>query len=316
MTVCVAAICKSPDNAFPAILGASDRMVTATDIEFEPQRPKILPLTTSIVAMLAGDSTLQWEVLLNVNSEIIARINAEPKKWLNVRDVADWYARSYNEAKLKRAENAILAPLGLSRDSFITRQHELDSDLIRKLATELKNFDAPDVETIFAGFDTWGPHIYVAYNSQVNCLDPIGFAAIGIGCRHANSQLMFSRHTSDRPFPETLLLIYSAKKRAEAAPGVGEGTDMFRIGPQLGSYTVISQDVLDTVETIYKETLTATQEVLQRGEQKINQYIEQLTKAPPTEKQTAISEAIAAIKAGAEVKAKGTVKHPDPPPNK
>jgi integrase len=43
---------------------------------------------------------------------------------------------------------------------------------------------------------------------------------------------------------------------------------------------------------------------------------EQLTKAPPTEKQTAISEAIAAIKAGAEAKAKGTVKHPDPPPNK
>jgi hypothetical protein len=107
-------------------------MLTAGDIEFEPQQSKIQPITNSIVAMIAGDSAMQQEVLLSLGAEVIPRIKAEPKTWLSVRDVVDWYARSYSNAKLKRAENAILAPLGLNHDSFISRQHELDSDLVHR----------------------------------------------------------------------------------------------------------------------------------------------------------------------------------------
>ena len=41
---------------------------------------------------------------------------------------------------------------------------------------------------------------------------------------------MFARQTINSPFAETFLLVYSTKKGAEAAPGVGVGTDMFTIG--------------------------------------------------------------------------------------
>jgi hypothetical protein len=102
MTVCVAAICKSLGSAFPTILGASDRMLTAGDIEFEPDRSKIFPLTSSITIMLAGDSAMQLEVMLDVNAQVAARIKFDPKNWWNVRDVADLYVRYYNKAKLKR----------------------------------------------------------------------------------------------------------------------------------------------------------------------------------------------------------------------
>jgi hypothetical protein len=86
MTVCVAAICKSLVSDLPTILGASDRMLTAGDIQFEPQQSKIVALTTSIAIMIAGDSAMQAEVMQNVNADVYRRIEAEPKNWWNVRD--------------------------------------------------------------------------------------------------------------------------------------------------------------------------------------------------------------------------------------
>jgi len=146
----------------------------------------------------------------------MARIKSEPNNWWNVRDVADLYARYFNEARLRRAENAILAPLGLDKGSFIGRQRELDPQLVQTLAAELRSFNAPDVETIFVGIDTTGAHVYVAYNSEISCLDAVGFAAIGYGARHASSELMFAKHTNQRPLPETFLLVYSAKEKGRS----------------------------------------------------------------------------------------------------
>jgi hypothetical protein len=276
-------------------------MLTAGDIEFEPEQPKILPLTTSIALMLAGDSAMQREILQGVFPEIAQQIKAEPKNWWNVRDVADRYVHHFNEARLRRAENAILAPLGLNRDSFVSRQREMGPQLVERLATELKNFQVPTVETIFAGNDATGPHIYVAYDGEVNCLDAVGFAAIGSGSCHANSELMFARHTVARQFAETLLLVYSAKKRAEAAPGVGIGTDMFTIGPLLGSYKSIEPHVLEGIEKIYQTTQKANRKAIQRAEQSAKTYMDEISRASATTKEQA-TEVKAASETSAEVK--------------
>jgi hypothetical protein len=287
LTVCVAAISKSPKGEGWVVLGASDRMLTAGDIEFEPEQTKIQPLTTSIAVMLAGDSAMQREVVQNVYADMMMRIKSEPSNWWGVRDVADLYAHYFNEAKFKRAEKEILAPFGLNRDSFISRQRELDPELTQKLASELKRFTPPEVETIFAGNDVTGAHIYVGYNSEVHCLDAVGFAAIGSGSRHANSELMFAKHTIHRPFAETLLLVYSAKKRAEAAPGVGTGTDMFTIGPLLGSFSPISQDVLNGIEKIYQVTQRANRKAIQKAEESAKQYLDEISRAASAKKDQA-----------------------------
>src|SRR5260221_2478193 len=51
MTVCVAAIGNNGQSVF----GASDQMITAGDIQFEPAQQKIWKLSPHIALMVAGD---------------------------------------------------------------------------------------------------------------------------------------------------------------------------------------------------------------------------------------------------------------------
>lgn len=234
MTVCVATRCH--ENI---VFGASDRMLTSGDVEFEPDTAKIIPLTTSIVAMTAGDSAFQAEIIWQLFSTLKIRLEKEPKKWLSVRDVAYLYQYCRTEIKKKRAEVSLLVPLGLDQNSFISRQKEMAPDFISKLIKELVNFNVPSIETILAGVDDQGSHIYTILDDDIRCDDAVGFSAIGSGYWHANSQLMLARYHYEAPMADSLLLTYMAKKRAEVAPGVGKGTDMFTVGPQLGSYTRI-----------------------------------------------------------------------------
>src|SRR6202040_4052952 len=103
------------------------------------------------------------------------------------------------------AEMRALGPLSLTLDSFIKRQKEMTPEIVKELTSAIVNFDMPEIEAIVTGIDDTGAHIYVVTNSAVACRDAIGFAAIGIGYWHANSQFMFAGHNRMRPLPETLL---------------------------------------------------------------------------------------------------------------
>ena len=265
-------------------------MLTAGDVQFEPPQTKIVSLTTSVVVMVAGDSAMQVEILYKVREVVQARVIAEPTNWWNVEDVAKLYSRFYGEARRARAERALLSPLGLNWESWIAHQQQLAPQLVTQLATELINFEAPKVSTIIAGVDVSGAHIFVVHGSDVTCQDSVGFAAIGIGNWHADSQLMFAGHTRTRPFPRTLLLAYSAKKRAEVAPGVGPETDMFLVGPQLGSYIQIGDHIKEALEEIDLENRKKLQRAAIKAEEKVQTYVEELNRATPTPpQQTAAS---------------------------
>ena len=271
-----------------AIIGASDRMLTSGDIQFEPQQPKIIQLTTSIFIMVAGDSSMQAEIIQNVRFEVNKRIATEPDNWWDVRDVANLYSHYYNDARFKRAEKNILSLLGLDNNTFIAKQKEMDSGLVRQLATELINYEAPRISAIFAGIDNSGAHIYVADNENVSCQDLVGFAAIGVGSWHANSQMMFAGHTKFKLLPETLLLVYSAKKRAEVAPGVGEATDMVMVGPALGSFSPIGNHVLDKLKEIHKSEQKREIKASTKAKESVNQYVEELAKDATAKNQATI----------------------------
>lgn len=157
--------------------------------------------------------------------------------------------------------------------------------LVRQLATELINFSMPKLETILTGVDPEGTHLYVVDGSDVECLDRVGFAAIGIGKWHANSQFMFAGHDRSKPFPETLLLTYAAKKRAEVSPGVGEGTDMFTIGPSLGSYFVISPEILGNLERMYQATRSRERKASVKANTEVNTYVQNLIGAATAQSQ-------------------------------
>jgi len=122
---------------------------------------------------------------------------------------------------LATACKQILTPLGLNRTSYLDRQQQLSSELVIQIADKLMKYESPRVQAIVMGVDTSGGHIYICDNGTITCQDAVGFASIGIGYWHANSQFMFAGHTKHKPMPETLLMTYFAKKKAEVAPGVG-----------------------------------------------------------------------------------------------
>src|SRR5260370_23144265 len=125
VTVCVAALCEGG-----VILGASDRMLTSSDVEFEPPQPKIFVLTKSIVVLMAGDSSLQLEILYRLQAEVNRRIDANPTQWLKVSDMAELYAEYYRAVRAKRAETQILAPLGLTHATFFSQPNQMDTALV------------------------------------------------------------------------------------------------------------------------------------------------------------------------------------------
>jgi hypothetical protein len=254
-------------------------MVTAGDVEFEPPHKKIFSLTSSIAVMVAGDTAIQSEILMKVQEIVNIRIQSEPSNWWRVSDVAELYRRCYNEVRALKSEQKLLAPLGLTHDTFIARQQELLPALVTQLATELINFDMPGTQTIFAGVDETGTHLYVANGGDIVCHDAVGFAAIGSGYWHADSQLMFAGHGRGSSLAETLLLVYSSKRRAEVAPGVGEATDMFFVGPQIGSLSNLGDHVRGKLEEIYQATQDGIAAVNLRAKKGIHQYVKEINDA-------------------------------------
>jgi len=92
------------------VFGASDRMLTGGDVEFEPSQSKIIDLTSSIAILVAGNTAMQIEIAYKVRSEVRTRLEAEPDNLRTVSDVADLYSYYYNEARLKVPKIQFLHP--------------------------------------------------------------------------------------------------------------------------------------------------------------------------------------------------------------
>jgi hypothetical protein len=292
MTVCIASISRNifPDQPGFMVIGATDGMLTGQEmIEFEPKRAnKIFHFSTSISGMFAGEFGFQTEIIRDVIPVVQDRIKSEPQRWWKVKEVAQLYANSFKRAHLKRAENSILFPLGYDFKSFHADQKQMEPELARQLSTRLHQFDSPGIEAIFCGMDSEGAHIYVVTNSaNVICHDVVGFAAIGIGAWHANSQFMFAEHNPFKDFSETLFLTYSAKKRAEVAPGVGDDTYMFLIGPELGSHVPsLGEHVFEKLEKAYNTNQVAKLRADEKSHAQVEKFFEEtIRKTAETKKQ-------------------------------
>ena len=267
VTICVAAIAGGD-----CVYGASDRMLTSLDIEFEPptteSKPiKTIPLTNSIVAMIAGDDiSLLTQLIHDLNFIVSERVKKEPANWWTVSDVAHQYRDLYTFKKNQTIERRILSPRGLSYENFIGRQKEINEALLMKIDSEIGRFKFPPLSVIFAGVDPSGAHLFVARDGEITCEDLVGFAAIGSGYWHAESYFMAQGHTPNSPIHRGVYLTYAAKRRAEIAPGVGTGIDMFLIGPRPGSYSPIRQDVMSEFEKTYEKARKSAKKVWENEE--------------------------------------------------
>jgi hypothetical protein len=80
VTVCVAAIAERY-----RLIGVSDRMLTAGDVEFEPEQSKLWMFSNSMAALIAGDMSIQTQIFRELDIEVKRRILATPNDWVSVR---------------------------------------------------------------------------------------------------------------------------------------------------------------------------------------------------------------------------------------
>ena len=277
MTVCVAALAEQS-----GLFVASDRMKTSGLIQYEPEVSKIVPLTSSIVVLTAGDSQLNTEIIASLQDWVAAHVAATPDVWIAVRDAVDWYVWQRQELKRKAAEQYLLHPLGLTSATFLA-QENMSPDLVQEISRNLVNFPVAQTEVIIAGVDSSGTHIYSVRDGKVAYHNAVGFTAIGIGSWHVESEFMLSGHHPRRTIPETVSLVYRAKRRAETAPGVGEATDMGMMIQGLGSYVPVGTHIQDKLAKLYDKMRQQEARARNRVHEELDQYVRKLRqeRAPP-----------------------------------
>jgi hypothetical protein len=296
VTVCIAAICSDPpiesgDGRRWYVVCASDRMLTAgvgdADIEYQPlATPKIQTATNSIAVLWAGDAFVQGDVFRRMAPVIENRVATNPE-WIRVRELAELYSEHYAAHFHERADQEVFLRYGFGYEKFRSQNRELAPATIAHALDDLRAFQDgyPGAWTLFAGLDPSGAHIYSATDGKIQCHDAMGFAAIGIGARHASSQFMLARHSAMQPLAETLQLTYFAKKRSEVAPGVGPLTDMSLVGPLLGSLQIFEQEKqIRELEGLYRDYLKNEERLLKKSRKGINEFAKNLR--PPTEQKS------------------------------
>jgi len=271
VTVCIAAIATGlvkgdkKDKEIPVIVGASDRMVSALDIGYERPQSKISRITPFIVALSAGNDAVQAEVLSRTESHFQTELANNPR-WFPVEEVADKYSQNLVTYLREAIERTILEPVGLNWDTYMSSHPDRHPLWFEERRKEVFEDYPPSTETIVAGVDESGAHIFeVNRDGLVVRRDRAAFATIGSGYRHAESQFMFEGHSPSKSYPDTLFLTYVAKRRAEVAPGVGKDTDLFTISLR-GGYVEL-QEELDTFKKVYDSILRKGEE--ERAELKL-----------------------------------------------
>jgi hypothetical protein len=226
MTVCVAAFGNIRGPQVPPVLvTASDRMITIDDIEYEPDQTKAVQLATQTVALLAGE----MEVHAAICPLVAEGLRKNPPDGFLIKDIAERYALEFSFHRRYVAQQEILLPLGLTTDTFLTRQNEMSHEFIRDVADRLLDHRLK-ADAIIAGIDHTGAHIYKIIDPGVAvCFDTPCFAAIGIGQPHAESHLMTTGFNKNLDVSHVLYAVFSAKMKAEIAAGIGKKTDLFVI---------------------------------------------------------------------------------------
>ena len=89
---------------------------------------------------------------------------------------------------------------------------------------------------------------------------------------------MLARHSYLTPNAEALLVLYSAKKDAEVAPGVGPETDVWALGPQVGQWVRVDGEMLAKLEIERRRIRSRNNAVWKKAKEEMSRYVEKLGK--------------------------------------
>jgi hypothetical protein len=274
---------------------ASDRKITAGNVEYEPSQLKMSFMTRRACILISGDYSLHSEALYETNKQVKADASIAP------HNLALIYGRAIQNIKRREAEDIFLAPIGMNTDTFVAQQRDFTEGFIEKITHQLQTYEGEDVEALVVASDGENANLHsINSRGSVSVMNDIGFAAIGIGAWHAKSRLMEVGYVNNWFFAPALAAIFAAKCAAETAPGVGKDTDMhlvFKNGVEQipsdlfgklkelyqnyeNKRTSLQREVVDELQTFIDETAKKT------AESKPNSSQQQSTQTEATQSET------------------------------
>jgi hypothetical protein len=266
MTVCTASMfywMYGDNDIGPAIVTASDRMLTdiGLGIEYQGSRYKGATVTKKHMVLVSGDVTVHSAMILEIAPIV------QDNSLLSTLDIAELCSKFMRTHRMKDAARTYLAPLNLDEESFIDRQRTMEPQLVIELTNQLQGHKI-EVEALVIGCDDKLAHMYrVDQAGIVSCHDDIGFVSIGNGGVHSSAQFMLDSYVHNYNYCRALYLTFSAKKRAEVAPGVGDFTDMFFINRN--GVTQVPLTVINVLNRIYKENQKRIKKFPEQAETRI-----------------------------------------------
>ena len=252
MTICMGALCQQ-DRPGDTIVLASDRMVTWMGLtEFEHTTPKAHEISPTALILVAGD-TLTGARIARDTRAVLAGQTAPPA---SMDVIANMAATCYANLRQEIAAAKFFAPRGLSIPQYYQAQQQLNPQLVSMLDNALVSLDL-DVELIVAGVDANGGHLHSVGNpgGWQQCHDPIGTIAVGSGAIHAIQSMIGYRHSATVPLRETVFHVFSSKRKAELAPGVGEDTDLMIL--DASGVVHVPKETIRALDAINNETAAA-----------------------------------------------------------
>ena len=244
MTVCIAATCGDGR----ALVVASDRMLSAPflTLEFDHADAKIDRIGNSCVALTAGDALSVHDVLaggFGIATQLI-----DPQ----VEFIAEQIKNRFVVVRKRRIDDIILGPRGFDFDSFYAVGiKSLPGDLAMLIDSQIQQHQLGS-SLILAGVDATGAHIYaIGDPGATQCFDRLGYHSIGSGHRHALLTLVSRQQHKSTDVHTTIFNVFTAKRSAELAPGVGAATEM-RVITKEGVVS-LTADKIARLETIFRE---------------------------------------------------------------
>jgi hypothetical protein len=228
-------------------------------LEFDHPDAKIEAISPTCVALTSGDA-LAAQAVLAAGTGLPGQLQ-DPF----IADFAEHIRQKYVESRRKMANQQILEPRGMSFDGFYREGgiNTLPRDLALLLDSSIQRAEL-GVSIILAGVDSIGPHIYGVEDPGTSiCFDRLSYHAIGSGDRHAILTLVAHKQHHTMGLNQTVFNAYCAKRAAEAAPGVGQETEM-RVITRDGIH-VIGSTELDRLSELHQKRINPRLDEVDKG---------------------------------------------------
>jgi|GEM_PF-4193628 len=273
LTICIAAICDLGTDE-PKIVLCADKLFES-DIKYE-HGSKIRSLGNGSFCMLSSNDATKSELIIQNAREQTQR------KQLDIKNIARIIAKECEAYDKATRERAILSKFGLT---FSDIKSGKLSPTLQTYALELltrfkSNFEA---QFLLVGFDE-KPHLFmINQEAEYEPYDAMGFAMIGSGSTLAFSDMSKRPYIVGCSLGEALFRVYSAKKAAESASGVGkEDTTLLVLFPRMRGNRIdvwpVEKDIKASLDMTISKMKSDEDSLIQRTIKQLQEAYERRTK--------------------------------------